>query len=71
MVAFRSVSYSILYIRVKACVVVGYSLNEGDSEERDKFWNDMDRTLKRVDNWYRLIMHLGMLLEFQERMIMV
>ena len=38
--------------RVKVCVVVGYGLNEGDDEERE--WNDMDRTLDRVGNGYRL-----------------
>ena len=28
------------FSRVKVCVVVGYSPNE-DSEERERFWNDM------------------------------
>ena len=84
------VSCRILWIkfrfsRVKVCVVVGYGPNEGDGEERDRFWNDMDRTLNSVRNGYRLCM-LGDLngrignrtragitgaLEFQERMIMV
>ena len=28
--------------------------NEGVNEERDRFWNNMDRTTDRVLNWYRL-----------------
>ena len=35
-------------------MVVGYSPNEEDDEERDRFWNDMDRTLDSVGNGYRL-----------------
>ena len=35
-------------------MVVGYGLNEGDDEERDRFWNDMDSTLDSVGNGYRL-----------------
>ena len=35
-------------------VVVGFGPNEGDDEERDRFWNDMDRTLESVVNEYRL-----------------
>ena len=27
---------------------------EGDGEERDRFWNDMDRSLDSVGNGYRL-----------------
>ena len=34
-------------------MVKGYSLNEGDVEERDRFWKDMDRILDRVGNRYR------------------
>ena len=56
---FGCVSSRILWIkyrfsRVKVCVVVVYGPNDGDSEERDKFWNDMDRILDRVWNGYRL-----------------
>ena len=39
---------------VKVCAVVGHSPNEGDGEERDRFWNNMDRTLDSVVNDYRL-----------------
>ena len=39
---------------VKVYVVVGYVPNEGDSEERDRFWNGMGRTLDTVGNGYRL-----------------
>ena len=35
-------------------MVVGYSPNEGDGEERDKFWNDMDRNLDSIWNGDRL-----------------
>ena len=41
-------------LMVKVCVMVGYSTNEGDGEERDRFWNDMDRTLDSVGNGYRM-----------------
>ena len=40
--------------RVKVCVVVGYSPNEGNDEERERFWNDFDRIGDRVGNGYRL-----------------
>ena len=54
-VKFGDVSSRILWIRfkfsrVKVCVVVGYGPIEGDGEERDRFWNDMDRTLESVGN---------------------
>ena len=42
------------FSRVKVCEVVGYGPNEGDGEERERFWNDMDRTLDSVDNGFRL-----------------
>ena len=29
------------FSKVKVCVVVGYGFNEGDVEERNRFWNDM------------------------------
>ena len=35
-------------------MVVGYGPNEGDDEEREIFWNDMDRILNRVGNGYTL-----------------
>ena len=31
-----------------------YGPNEGDGEARDRFWNDMERTLDNVGNGYRL-----------------
>ena len=31
-----------------------YGPNEGDGEERERFWNNMERTLDRVVNGYRL-----------------
>ena len=42
------------FSRVKVCVVVGYSPNDADGEERDRFCDDMDRTLDRIGNGYRL-----------------
>ena len=58
-VDFGCVSTRILWIkfkflRVRVCVVVGYGPNDGDSEEKDRFWNDIDRTLDIVGNGYRL-----------------
>ena len=35
-------------------MVAGYGTNEVDGEERDKFWNDMDRVPDRLSNCYRL-----------------
>ena len=35
-------------------MVLGYGQNEGDHEERERFWNDMDKVLDRVGNGYRL-----------------
>ena len=32
----------------------GVQPNEGDGEERDRFWNDIDRTLDSLGNGYRL-----------------
>ena len=59
LVDFGCVSSRILWIkfkfsRVKVCVVLVYGPNEGDGEERDRFWNDMDKTLDSVGNGYRL-----------------
>ena len=33
---------------------MGYSSNKGIGEERERFWNDMDKTMDRVGNGYRL-----------------
>ena len=35
-------------------MVVGYVPNEGIGEERERFWKDMDMTVDRVGNGYRL-----------------
>ena len=44
----------------KVCVIVVYGQSmryyghtERDDEEREKFWNDFDRVLYRIDNGYR------------------
>ena len=35
-------------------MVVEYDPNEGIGEERERLWNDMDRTMDRVGNGYRV-----------------
>ena len=35
-------------------MVAGYGPNEGIGEERERFWDDMDRTVDRVGNGYIL-----------------
>ena len=40
------------FSRIKVCVVVGYGPN-GGIEERERSWNEMDRTVDRVGNGYR------------------
>ena len=40
--------------RVKVCVVVVYGPTEGQVEERERFWNDLDRVVERVGNGYKL-----------------
>ena len=47
---FVCVSSRILWIkfkfsRVKVCVVVGYGPGEGIGEEREIFWNNLERTM--------------------------
>ena len=37
-------------------MVVGYSPNEEIGEEKERFWNDLDRIVDRVRNGYRLCM---------------
>ena len=46
--------------RVKVCVVAVYSLTEEDVEEKERFWNDLDRVVDRVCNGYRLFMMGGL-----------
>ena len=35
-------------------MVVAYGLTDGKIEERERFWNDLDRVVVRVGNGYRL-----------------
>ena len=51
LVKFGYVSSRILLIKFK---YVGYDPAEGDDEESDRFWNDMDRTPDCVGSGYRL-----------------
>ena len=39
----RILWFKFKFSRVKVCVVVRYGPTEGDGEERDRFWNNMDR----------------------------
>ena len=50
----RILSIKFKFSRIKVCVVVEYGPNDGDGEKWDRFWNDMERTLGRVGNEYRL-----------------
>ena len=59
MIDFKCVSSRIIWIkfkfsRIKLCVLVGYGPNEGDGEDRDRIWNDVDRVLDKVGNGNRL-----------------
>ena len=56
---FGCVNSRILWIKfrfskVTNCVVVGCGPNEGNGEEREKLWNDLDRVVNRVGDGYRL-----------------
>ena len=53
-VSSRVLCLKFKFSRVKFCVVVEYGPSEGNGEERDRFWNDIDRILNRVGNGYRL-----------------
>ena len=51
MIDFGCVSSRIIWVKV--CVVVGCGPTEGDCEEKERFWNDLDRVVDRVGNGYR------------------
>ena len=56
---FRCISSRILWIklelsRVKVCVMVVHGPNEGNGEEKERFWNYLDRIVDRVGNGFRL-----------------
>ena len=53
---FRILWIKFKFLRVKICVVGGwgYSSNEGDGEERKRFWNDLDRIVDKIGNDYKL-----------------
>ena len=59
LINFRCVRSKILWVkfrysRVKLRLVVGYGPIEGNSEEGNIFWNDLDKVADRVGNGYRL-----------------
>ena len=53
-VSARIIWIKFRFSRVEVCVVVGYSLNEANGEERERFWNYLDRIVDNVGNGYRL-----------------
>ena len=53
-VSLRILCIKFKFSKVKVYLVVGYSLSEGDSEERESYWNDLNRIVDRVGNEYRL-----------------
>ena len=52
-VTFRVLWIRFKFPRLKVCVVVGYGPNEGNGEERERFWNELDRIVDRLGNGYR------------------
>ena len=42
------------FSKVQVCVVAVYGPTEVEIEERERFWNDLDRVVDRVGNGYRL-----------------
>ena len=53
---FGCVSSRIIFIKsmFSVCVAVGYDSSEGDGEERERFWNELDRVVDRVGIGYRI-----------------
>ena len=45
-------------------MVVGYNPSDGDGEERERFWNELDRVVDRVGNGYRLCARIS---EYMDR----
>ena len=37
-------------LSVKECVLLGYGSNEGEVEERERFWNDLERVVHILGN---------------------
>ena len=61
MIGFKYVSYRVLWVkfkfrRVKVSMVAVYGPVEEEIEERERFWNDLDRVVYRLGNGYRLCM---------------
>ena len=48
MIDFGRQTLEFAFYRVKVCVLVENGPSEGDVEERDRFWNNVDRILDRV-----------------------
>ena len=58
MLTIESSGLNSSFQKVKVCVVVGLcpKKNNVNGEERERFWNDLDRIVDRVGNGYRLAM---------------
>ena len=54
MLALRTLWVKFKFSRVKVCVVVVYGPTKGELEERERFWNDLEKAVDRIINWYRL-----------------
>ena len=44
-VSSRVLRIKFKFSRVKVCILMAYGSNEGDGEERERLWNNVDRTL--------------------------
>ena len=53
-VSSRTLWAKFTFSRVKVCALVVHGPNEGDAEERERLWIDLDRVVDSVDNGYRL-----------------
>ena len=58
-VIFGCVTFRMLWVKfkfssIKVCVVVEYSPTEGNVEEWEKLWSDLDRVQDKVGNLYKL-----------------
>ena len=53
-VSFRTLWAKFKFSRVKVFMVVVNGPTEGDVEERERLWNDLDRVIDRIGNGYKL-----------------
>ena len=43
------------FSNIKVCTVTAYGPTEGEVEEREGFWNNLNRVVDRVSNGYKLL----------------